>query len=293
MMSVLGVPRKVALVGVSCAGLLLGCSFIAEPPPGSANELRPHGDGYRCGKSWWYPLGDTVSTVASVTWIVRANNELETAGEDQASLWHATRVAGWAGVGLFGASAIYGYVVEGRCAQLRKNHELEVSAASAAASAPSTPNRANFPGSVFGFGFRMQRGDLVQLCLSKNGQWTVEGAVGVCRQKVESSSFPEVRIGFQLGVPSEIRTIFSGSVQTKNRDYQALASGLRNSYGPPQVEGAALSPSCQASLAQCLESVERPKDPVWHWPSGTIELTPIWVDQRALLEIRYTSEDGT
>lgn len=190
---------------------------------------------------------------------------------------------------MFGASAIYGYVVEGRCAQLRKKQEI----AKDAASAPAVPNRPNFPGSVFGYGFRMQRGDLVQLCLSKNGQWTMEGAAFVCRQKVESTATPEVRIAFQLGVPSEIRTIFSGSVQTKNRDYQALASGLRKSYGPPQVEGETLSAACQASLAQCLESGERPKGPVWHWASGTIELAPMWADERALLEIRYTLEEAT
>jgi len=279
--------REQRALGVLCSvSLLLGCSFIAEPPPGSANELRPQDKGYRCGKSFWYPVADTVSAAASATWVVRANDELETHSHDsETDVWRASRIAGWVGVGLFGASAIYGYIVEGRCAQLRKNHELAVAA-------PPVSNRPNFPASVFGFGFQMPRGDLVQLCLSKGAEWTMDGAVGTCRAKSEASASPEIRLTFQLGTPSEIRTIFTGSAQTKNRDYQALASGLRKSYGAPQVEAAALSSACQASLAQCLESGERPKGPVWHWATGSIELTPIWADERAVLEIRYTLEEA-
>lgn len=285
MLRAFGVSGPMSLGLLVCPSLLLGCSFAGEPPPGSANELRPNEEGYRCGKSLWYPAADTVSTIASATWVIRANDELETHSQDsEGDIWRASRIAGWVGIGLFGASAIYGYVVEGRCGQLRRNRELAVSA-------PSAPSRPDFPGNVFGFGFRMQRADLVRQCLSKDGQWSMDGAVGRCRPRTESSANPEVRIAFQLGVPSEVRTIFTGSAQTKNRDYQSLASSLRQSYGPPQVEGA-LSPSCQASLAQCLQSGERPKGPVWHWAAGTVELAPIWADERAVLEIRYTPEDA-
>ena len=266
------------------AGQLCGCSFIAEPVPGTAHELRPK-DGYRCGRSFWLPIADTASTVASVTWVVRANNELEVHENDQdTDKWSVVRVAGWTGIALFGASAIYGYVVEGRCAKLRSDAE--------ASAAPPPPTvRPAFPGSVLGFGFSMQAGELAQLCLSKGQLWTTEGATGSCKPKLASGTTPEVRVLFELGVPSEIRTLYVGAAETKNRDYQALAAGLRANYGPPQVEPQAWPAACQTSLAACLEAGVRPKGPVWHWPAGTIELVPSWASERAVLDIRYTREE--
>jgi hypothetical protein len=271
---------------VLVASQLLACSFIAEPPPGSPHELRPSAEGYSCGRSLWYPVADTATAVASATWIVRANDELETHSQDsEGDVWRASRVIGWASLGLFGASAIYGYVVEGRCAALRKNAELKVAP-------PPSSGRPGFPGSVFGFGFRMPVGDMAQLCLSKGATWSKEGANASCKPKLESSANPEIRVTFELGVASEIRTLYVGGAETKNRDYQALAAGLRRSYGPPQVEASTLSAECQTSLAQCLEAGVRPTGPVWHWAAGTIELSPRWQDERAVLDIRYTREEA-
>ena len=285
-MHVTGDRKQKSLGIVFIASQLIACSFIGEPPPGSPHELRPNGEGYRCGKSFWYPVADTISAAASATWVVRANNELETHSEDsEGGIWRASRIAGWAGIGLFSASAIYGYVVEGRCAQLRKNREI-------AATTGPVSTRREFPGSVLGFGFHMPEGDLAQLCMSKNAEWSKNGAVGYCRPRGESTANPEVRITFELGKPAEIRTIYVGAAATKNRDYRSLADGLRKSFGSPQVEGAPLSAACQASLSACLEAGERPKGPVWHWAAGTIELAPMWADERAVLEIRYTAEEA-
>jgi hypothetical protein len=30
---------------------------------------------------------------------------------------------------------------------------------------------------------------------------------------------------------------------------------------------------------------------VWHWPNGSIEVSPIWRDEQALIELRYTREE--
>ena len=74
------------------ASALCACSFVAEPWPGTPHELRAKA-GYRCGKSFWYPLADTASTVASVTWVVRANNELAVHPNDQdIDKWSALRI---------------------------------------------------------------------------------------------------------------------------------------------------------------------------------------------------------
>ena len=272
----LGWKRLGFLLVVSQAS---ACSFIFEPAPGSANELRPDGKGRRCGRSFWYPVGDASIATTAATWAAGSNDDPDT----QSNRSQRLRIAGWVGVGVFGASAIYGFVVEGRCALLRKGSEPKAE--------PPAAARPSFPGSVFGFGFRMRAPELSQLCRSKGGQWTMEGVTGNCQMTRASTVTPGVRIRFDLGVPSEIRTRYFGAAQTSNRDYQALASGLRKLYGPPQVEASALTAECQASLAQCLESGARPTGPVWHWPGGTIELTPHWEGTRTVLDIRYAREE--
>ena len=224
---VFGGGSRKSLALVLATSQLLACSFIAEPPPGSAHELRPDRDGYACGRSFLYPVADTISTGASITWIVRANDELDTHRRDsEGDRWRFARVAGWVSLGVFGASAIYGYFVEGRCARIRKEREL-------AKTLPPAATRRAFPSSVFGFGFRRQRAELAQVCVSKDAQWSMEGTVARCRPRNES--VPEVRIAFELGVSSEIRTVFVGAAAAENRDYQSLADGLRKFYGPPDA----------------------------------------------------------
>jgi hypothetical protein len=36
-----------------------------------------------------------------------------------------------------------------------------------------------------------------------------------------------------------------------------------------------------------LQNEERPRGPAWHWASGSIELSPVWNDDGASLELRY------
>src|SRR6188474_2616105 len=83
-----------------------------------------------------------------------------------------------------------------------------------------------FPGSVYGFGFRMPPGDMAQLCLSKAGTWKKGGTTASCKPKLESGVTPEIQISFELGAPSEIRTLYIGNVETRNRDYPGARRGL-------------------------------------------------------------------
>ena len=267
--------------------LLSACSFIAEPPPGSANELRVTREGRRCGRSIWYPLADTASTIAGVTWVVRANDDLSAAEHGaggNTDLFRAERIAGYTVIRLFGASAIYGYVVEARCSALRH--------AAAPPAPPPEPARTGFPDAVAGFAFRMSSPQAAQLCTSKGHVWTLDGATGVCETRPQSSVNPAMHVTFELGVVSEIRTVYAVPADSLNRNYSALFSALRGSYGAPQVEPAPLSAACAQSLSQCLAAGERPPGPVWHWPKGTIELHSFWKTDRAMLEIRYTREDA-
>ena len=73
------------------------CSFIFEPAPGSANELRADSKGRRCGRSFWYPLGDATVATTAATWAAGSNDDPET----QSKYSQRMRIAGWVGVGLF------------------------------------------------------------------------------------------------------------------------------------------------------------------------------------------------
>lgn len=301
-MSVTASTRAAVPVGLLTL-LLTGCSFIAETPPGTANVVRG-GQRQPCGRSIWYPLADTASAIAGLTWVLRANSDLADAEPHTATvvangvaysaespgnggntdLFRAERAAGYGVMGLFGASAIYGFIVEARCASLR-------SAALAPPPTPPGPSRRGFPGSVLGFGFHLQPAQAAAECAAKGRDWALEGAVGVCKPK-SGTADPRVELTFQLGVSTEIRAVYPVNAGTLNRDYSALFASLRGSYGAPQVEPAPFSTDCAASLNQCLEAGEHPATPVWHWAEGTIELRTAWDTDRALLEIRYTREEA-
>jgi hypothetical protein len=76
-----------------------------------------------------------------------------------------------------------------------------------------------------------------------------------------------------------------------NEQYRVLNASLRGFYGDPQVARPNLSAACAPSLERCLAAGEHPDGPVWHWPTGNIEIAPVWRDDQALIELRYTREE--
>src|SRR3954471_20043003 len=156
-------------------GLLLlsstGCSLINERPPPSSPAERTSRVAAKCS-DYQFPLADAISVVASITWIVYANEKIadnepkpdryETNPFGQAQYVPASsgdpsnvtnfkwlRASGYGALALFGVSAIYGSVIEMQCQALKQelaaknNHQpLVVSSKHPA-----------FPASVLGFSF--------------------------------------------------------------------------------------------------------------------------------------------
>ena len=100
-----------------------------------------------------------------------------------------------------------------------------------------------------------------------------------------------MRIRYTLGTPSEITVVYHASPQRLNEQYRVLNTSLREMYGEPQVVSPTFSAACTGSLEQCLAAGEHPQGPVWHWPTGNIEIAPVWLDEQALIELRYTREE--
>jgi hypothetical protein len=270
-------------------------------PPSTPEEHVPRGE-KRCDpENLWYPIYDTVSVAAGVTWVVYANQHIDdinarnateygdpsrTANGDT-SLYKWERAGGYAVIGLYGLSAIYGYITEVQCSSWRERR----AGGDTAREKPALPGRPGFPGSVFGFGFEMQRPKAAQLCASKGQEWHLEGTTGLCQSPNEGAGKPDLRLEFRMGVPAQITVIYRAPPSVLNKSYGALFASLRDMYGPPQVAPTRVSAACEKSLSQCLENDEHPTGPVWHWAGGTIELTPVWQEDHALLELRYTREE--
>ena len=279
--------------------VLTGCSFISEPVPFTASEFSSRKKG-GCGTSVWLPIVDTASTVAGATWVLRANSDLddtrphdETFGQytvqapgngDSVDRLKVERAAGWTIIGVFGASAIYGYLVEARCAAHQKPPE--------SAANPMLASR-GFPASVLGYTFRMQRSEAATQCVATDDVWAFWGYTGTCKPRSGTAPHPRVELDFELGVPSRIRVVYPAPPQTANRDYHALADSLRKSFGAPRSDMAPWSAACSASLSDCLSAGEHPEGPTWHWPSGSLELAPTVSDGQPVIEIRYTRADDS
>ena len=253
----------------------------------------------------WSPVADTVSTIAGLSWVLYANSQAqgqeyvapefdsrgETIGQPtkpgaDPGVVRAERIFGYSSMVLFGASAIYGYIVEGACASYHKR----IAQATGAADVKVQPARHGFPGSVLQFGFGMTIAETGTACQSSGRVFRLDGARAECLPKPGTASTSEVRIQYALGTPSQITVVYHAPRAGLSEQYRVLNASLRESYGAPQV-AAGFSASCTASLEQCLAAGEHPSGPVWHWPNGSIEVAPVWQGERALIELRYTREE--
>lgn len=265
------------VVGLLCAG----CSFTMRTPPSEPAKRTAHA-AKECG-GIVYPIFDTVSVAAGVTWVVRAEQD-EAAGRAE---HEAERIAGYGIIGLFGAAAMYGYVVEVRCASLRR----EVALRKARVFADVAGERDGFPGGVFGFRFDMSESQAQQTCSGSQGTWKPSSAVAVCEPRLRSAAHPALRLHFELGALSRMTVLYDVSADRTRQRYDQLYAALRNAYGKPQVERKPLRGQCASSLWRCLENGQRLVGPAWHWPDGSIELAPVWEQSRAILELRYSRQE--
>jgi hypothetical protein len=101
-----------------------------------------------------------------------------------------------------------------------------------------------------------------------------------------------VRLEFESGALQKIAVIHLAAPDQLPTVYDQLFSALRATYGEPQLARATYSEACSKSLADCLKNGEKPRGPLWHFATGTIELQPVWQDDHASLEERYTHEEA-
>lgn len=186
-------------------------------------------------------------------------------------------------IGLFGAGAIYGWVVTGKCASLRREVDER------RRTPPGMGAQRSFPQYVFRFRFGMREDETKRECAAMGRTWDIDG-VAVCRAGDQTLADPGIEFGFELGALSRVKLSYGPSEQLGS-DYATLYRTIRRAYGPPQVERAALSAACEASLSHCLAAGERPAGATWSWQTGSIELNPVWRDQQALVELVYTWQE--
>jgi hypothetical protein len=291
-----------ALVGALCAMSCASCSFVSSRPPPSAPEERTAKAAAKCG-NFWYPLADTVSVLAGATWVVSANQKEE---EDRPSTTtsadgtvtiikqgsgdthDAERIFGYSVMGLFGASALFGYYVEIKCGELRREvNERDQRRVEQAI----PPPRPDMPGEVAGFSFGMTPELAQRACVQKNQEWQLQGSVAHCNPKSGSAPVPSVRLEFQSGTLSRIALLHEPPADQLAPTYDRFYAAFLSRYGSPQVDRAVLTSACSGALAECLKNGEKPKGAAWYWPNGSVELHLVWRDDRALLEERYSREE--
>ena len=270
-----------------------GCSVatLRLPSKGSAQSSAAPG---KC-KSVGPPVFDAGVAVLGLFDVIYANGRLD--GEnvagvhidpppDEKTAFQIYRGIGYGVLGVFGASAIYGVYVHVNCRPFERQLAAEKRDSFA------RPARPALPASVYGLGFEMPEAAASATCRRDGRAWQFNGSVGLCRGTSAGSAPYDVRVSYRFGAPHEITVLYHAAPEHLNRAYDQLYASARKRYGKPQLERSALSSECAASLAQCLQNGERPTGSAWHWPSGTIELVPIWSEERALLELRHIREEA-
>ena len=193
------------------------------------------------------------------------------------------RTFGYITMAVFGASSLYGYYAAIRCSNWR--HEIAVRNRTAAAEA--VPTLAKPPKDFGGYSFDMTQAQAEQTCAANRHAWHLEGSIALCSPNVEGSAAQPIRLEFQSGGLRRVTVVRRAPGDQLSKDYDHLYTVMRTMYGPPQVERAALVGACSGALAECMKNGEKPKGPVWSWPTLSIELQPVWQGDQAVLEERY------
>lgn len=233
----------------------------------------------------WVVFADDIAKQYGTKSYELVDNQVVERREDTAGLAPWFRGIGYGVIGVFGASAIYGFYVEVKCEAFRRE------IAEKAANPPGVDaKRAGPPTTIAGFFFNMQSAQAEQVCAGKQYEWSGEGSVALCSSKSQADT-PPTRLHFESDALREITAVHRPPADLLAQQYDQLYGALRAMYGAPQIERAALIGSCARSLPECLKQGEKPAGAVWHWPSETIELQPVWGEDGAQLEERYKLED--
>jgi len=278
----------VVSAALACGGCSVAWSRVTPKDPAERKQ------GEKCG-GIKYPLYDLGWTLLGAANVVLGRSlqkperiptgsgefvEVRTGKEDYGKVQETT---GYAQMAVFGASAVYGFVVEGICAPRRPQSKAE--------RAKAAPARMQFPGAVDGFAFDVAPAAAERVCTPRGQRWKLAGPAGTtgyCRSEGRVPR-PDVRIQFTFGVASQIALLYPAAPERLAGHYDQLYAALRASLGAPQVDREPLTDDCANSLGACLARGARPRGAAWHWPEGSVELAPV-LDERnaAVIELEYT-----
>ena len=293
-----------ALSGSACSLL-----FTTKAPPNAAN-LPPMAS-VECTSSKVAPIVDTGVAVGMgfhMVSLMRSDNAAATP-----LISRGADLGISAGVALlFLGSAAYGYHVTGGCHAIKRGHVNAPSSPGAfpapgeddkrrsrrpppepvGSFAAAEATRLDLPKAVGGFAFSTPPAEAEKICTASDRLWEQQGVNANCRPKVEGSSAEMARLEFDLGSLAKITILHAPAESSFNKNYDTLHTKLKVRYGKPQVWRASPSGDCSTALPECMKRGETFTGSTWALPSGRVELVPVWRDQRAFIEERYTREQA-
>jgi len=215
---------------------------------------------------------------------------------------------------LFLGSAAYGYHVTGGCHAIKRGHVSAPTSPGAfpaadeddtrrsrrppppldpgAAFAASEATRLDLPKAVGGFAFSTRPAEAEKICTASDRLWEPQGVNANCSPKGDGSRVEMARLEFDLGSLTTIAVLHAPDESSFNKKYDTLHATLKVRYGKPQVWRAVLSGDCSTALPECMKRGQTFTGSTWALPSGRVELVPVWREQRAFIEERYTREQA-
>jgi hypothetical protein len=287
----------VALMASICSA----CSFLVVRPAPRKSADGQLNSSIDCTQNNWAPNADVMLGMGELT---GAGVAFVEGGTPPAIIGLGAAIAA-----VFVGSAVYGYSNTTRCHarnRVRTNAPTSPGAfpiadderargsrasdpwASLIASGAQQPD---VPKTVDGFTFATTIAVAEQVCTVTQRAWELEGRIAKCDAKGNDSGANRTRLEFELGSLAQIVFLYDPAQGAFNRDYDALHEKLRVRYGKPQAARAPLTGDCATALPECMQRGEMPSGSTWHLRSGRIVLQPLWRDNRAFIEERYTREE--
>jgi hypothetical protein len=238
-----------------------GCSALAlRLPPTEPSKRKQALE--RCMKPWSYPIVDTGSVIAGTTWLLggfRDRDQSTDKGGSSRSWANAETAFGYSVMGLYGASAIYGYYVVAKCRDLERAEK-----AKAAERAASLAVRYQFPQKVLGYSFGQTTVEAQRVCESAHGAWDAAMERPVCHAATPSLKQPDVRFELSLGTVQRITLVYPASRATFDRALRDVQQTALHYYGPPQQPPG-----------------------TWRWAGGSIQLESFNTEDRSAVELSF------
>lgn len=207
---------------------------------------------------------------------------------DDPDTQRAGRIGGFAVLGMFTASAVYGAYVTVECqsswpGSVRRAEQAE---------RLSRPPKVGFPGQVLQFQLGATTDAAARACSASGGTFEPGQAHSLCRSPARSLARPDARLEFHSGSLSRVILVYPTTPDTLQATLAQIEAQAVSYYGPPRSGPNAWPASCVSSgAAQCIKDGELPGRAFWSFSDGDIDLRPSLDGDMPLVELRYTRYD--